>query len=253
MPRASKKRVSEKAEEAEEFEGEDENDEYLLSLQLNQSIMDFEAEEAPSHVENMKVKKLKSSSRKGVPSDTRTTDPSRLMTPASEATPVADVPVEIMAERWAKAGIWLHVRWEGFPEETDWTWEFENDFFETAPALVEAWKETKEWENDAMQIARKAEAEEKIKERIRKAEEAKEQSTKRTREAEEEVEEEPANPDDIVEKILSKRKVKGVPHYLVKWVGYEQVKDRTWEPCERLAVDVPSIVDAYEGKKTGKK
>lgn len=58
---------------------------------------------------------------------------------------------------------------------------------------------------------------------------------------------------DIVEKILSKKKVKGVLHYLVKWEGYSEVKDRTWEPCDRLRVDVPSLVDEYEMALTAKK
>ena len=57
---------------------------------------------------------------------------------------------------------------------------------------------------------------------------------------------------DVVEKILGKRKQSGVPHYLVKWEGYEKVEDRTWEPCDRLKVDVPEIVEAYESKAKGK-
>ncbi|TAQ90297.1 hypothetical protein B7494_g1386 [Chlorociboria aeruginascens] len=57
---------------------------------------------------------------------------------------------------------------------------------------------------------------------------------------------------DEVEKIMSKRKVKGIAHYLVKWEGYDLVKDRTWEPCDRLKVDIPWIVEAYEEKKRKK-
>lgn len=59
----------------------------------------------------------------------------------------------------------------------------------------------------------------------------------------------------VVEKILDKRKFKGVSHYLVKWEGYERTEDRTWEPCERLGVDIPGMVEEYEmkrGKKTVK-
>jgi len=52
--------------------------------------------------------------------------------------------------------------------------------------------------------------------------------------------------DYIVERILGREKFKGVPHYLVKWKGYEAVKDRTWESCERLRIDVPLIVKAFE-------
>jgi hypothetical protein len=36
---------------------------------------------------------------------------------------------------------------------------------------------------------------------------------------------------------------------LVKWKGFKKVKDRTWEPCERLRVDVPLIVEAFEEKR----
>jgi hypothetical protein len=61
--------------------------------------------------------------------------------------------------------------------------------------------------------------------------------------------EEPVSVEYIVEKILGKRKFKGVPHYLVAWKGFPLVKDRTWEPCQRLEVDVPHLVDAFEMKK----
>lgn len=50
----------------------------------------------------------------------------------------------------------------------------------------------------------------------------------------------------IVERILGKKKIKGVSHYLVKWEGYPLEKDRTWEPCDRLRIDVPTLVDEYE-------
>jgi hypothetical protein len=40
--------------------------------------------------------------------------------------------------------------------------------------------------------------------------------------------EDPITVDYIVEKILGRRKFKGVPHYLVKWKGFDEVKDRTW-------------------------
>jgi hypothetical protein len=61
--------------------------------------------------------------------------------------------------------------------------------------------------------------------------------------------EEQINVEYIVEKILGKRKFKGVPHYLVAWKGFPLVEDRTWEPCQRLGVDVPHLVDAFEMKK----
>ncbi|KAJ5038413.1 uncharacterized protein L3040_007276 [Drepanopeziza brunnea f. sp. 'multigermtubi'] len=52
-----------------------------------------------------------------------------------------------------------------------------------------------------------------------------------------------------VDKILGKRKFKGRDHYLVKWKGYAEVRDRTWEPCDRLGDDVPDVVREYEGRR----
>ena len=57
----------------------------------------------------------------------------------------------------------------------------------------------------------------------------------------------------VAEKILGCRNFKSVPHYLVKWKGYDSPKDRTWEPCDRLRVDVPALVDLYEQGQSGKK
>lgn len=37
-----------------------------------------------------------------------------------------------------------------------------------------------------------------------------------------------------VEKILSHNFIKGKTIYEIKWVGYEKVEDRTWEPIENL-------------------
>lgn len=123
------------------------------------------------------------------------------------------VPVEIMAERIVDKQVQLLVRWKGYPGETDWTWELESEFNGSVPKLVDTWRKKKLEVKD----------------------------------------ENEAVVEDIVEKILSKRKFKGVPHYLVKWKGYEETKDRTWEPCDRLAVDVPHVVEAYECKSKAKK
>jgi hypothetical protein len=58
--------------------------------------------------------------------------------------------------------------------------------------------------------------------------------------------------DYIIEKTLLRRKFKGAPHFLVKWKEYKTVKDRTWEQCERLRIDMPLIVKAFEEKKKKK-
>ena len=119
-------------------------------------------------------------------------------------------PKQFMAERKTSEGQHFLVQWEDYPQEKDWTWETEAAMMESAPDMVAAW------------VAKSGV----------------------------EVEEEtPITVDYIVEKILGRRKFKGVLHYLVKWKGFKKVKDRTWEPCERLRVDVPLIVEAFEEKR----
>jgi hypothetical protein len=53
-----------------------------------------------------------------------------------------------------------------------------------------------------------------------------------------------------VETILGKRKIKGEWHYLVKWKGFSKDEAKSLEPCEKLAVDVPELVEAFENRKT---
>lgn len=122
-------------------------------------------------------------------------------------------PKQFMAERKTAEGLQFLVQWQDYPEEKDWTWETEIAMIESAPDMVMAWLAKSEVEVE---------------------------------------EENPITVDYIVEKILGRRKFKGLPYYLVKWKGYEEVKDRTWEPCERLRIDVPLIVEAFELKKRKK-
>jgi hypothetical protein len=119
-------------------------------------------------------------------------------------------PKQFMAERETSEGLQFLVQWEDSPQEKDWTWETEAAMMESAPDMVAAW---------AAKSGAEIEDENTI------------------------------TVDYIVEKILGRRKFKGVLHYLVKWKGFEKVKDRTWEPCERLRVDVPLIVEAFEEKR----
>jgi hypothetical protein len=49
-----------------------------------------------------------------------------------------------------------------------------------------------------------------------------------------------------VETILERSVHGGEDCYLVQWKGYPLAKDRTFEPCERLRIDVPVMVDAFE-------
>uniref|UniRef100_A0A915ELR0 Chromo domain-containing protein n=1 Tax=Ditylenchus dipsaci TaxID=166011 RepID=A0A915ELR0_9BILA len=48
----------------------------------------------------------------------------------------------------------------------------------------------------------------------------------------------------FVEKILNKRNIRGSVHYLIKWLGYEESKDNTWEPAENL--NCKDLIDAFE-------
>ncbi len=52
-----------------------------------------------------------------------------------------------------------------------------------------------------------------------------------------------------VETILGKRKIKGEWHYSVKWKGFSKDDAKSLEPCEKLAVDVPELVEAFENRK----
>jgi hypothetical protein len=122
-------------------------------------------------------------------------------------------PKQVMAERKTSEGLQFLVQWRDYPEEKDWTWETEAAMIESAPDMVTAW---------LAKIGLEVE------------------------------DEDPITVDYIVEKILGRRKFKGVPHYLVKWKGFDEVKDRTWEPCERLSIDVPLLVEAFEEKKRKK-
>jgi hypothetical protein len=56
-----------------------------------------------------------------------------------------------------------------------------------------------------------------------------------------------------VETILGKRKIKGEWHYLVKWKGFSKDEAESLEPCEKLAVDVPELVEAFENRKLKKR
>ncbi|KAH7417626.1 hypothetical protein BKA64DRAFT_740105 [Cadophora sp. MPI-SDFR-AT-0126] len=128
--------------------------------------------------------------------------------PESGVPETSGVPARIRAERQVQNEVQLLVQWKNYSEEKDWTWEEERELQQSAPKIVQAWRTKKNKETVV----------------------------------------EDAVLEDEVEKILGKRKWKGEPHYLVKWMGYEDIESRTWEPCERLKVDVPDIVEAYESK-----
>merc|ERR1719320_782463 len=52
-----------------------------------------------------------------------------------------------------------------------------------------------------------------------------------------------------VEKILNKRMVGGITEYLVKWIGWENEEDRTWEPEENLEGS-EKLIKKYEASES---
>ncbi|KAE8449162.1 hypothetical protein EG329_008546 [Mollisiaceae sp. DMI_Dod_QoI] len=156
-----------------------------------------------------------------LPQDTHSVDllPAMLTTEQEDLTPPLNiqdeedeyVPERIIAERKITEDIEYLICWEDYPDEKDWTWEPEENILQDAPDLVTAW----------MLKGDSSEAD--------------------------------AEADVVVayvpEKILGKRKFKGVLRYLVQWKGYPREEDRTWEPCVRFSVDAPLLVEAFEEKR----
>lgn len=52
-----------------------------------------------------------------------------------------------------------------------------------------------------------------------------------------------------VEALLDKKRIKGEERYLVKWVGFNKLKDRTWEPASLMRADVPYLAEEFEREK----
>lgn len=50
----------------------------------------------------------------------------------------------------------------------------------------------------------------------------------------------------IIDKIVSRKNLRGQVYYKIQWVGYPDPVDMTWEPREQLLEDVPDVVNEYE-------
>jgi hypothetical protein len=137
---------------------------------------------------------------------------------AGDASPLYVVE-KLRALRETPQGREILVEWEDYPDETDWTWETEKSLKESVPDMIEEWQRARAGSIDlGTDIAEKQEFE--IKE---------------------------------VEKIIYCRHIKKVPHYLVSWKGYPKKKDQTWERCDKLKADVPTLVDEYERRRKRRK
>jgi hypothetical protein len=116
------------------------------------------------------------------------------------------------SERETPQGLEILVEWENYPRETDWTWEPEVSLKESVPEMIEEWHRARVGSVDlGVEIDRKEDFEM-----------------------------------HEVERIIHYRRIKKIPHYLVSWKGYPERKDQTWERCDKLKIDVPTLVDEYE-------
>jgi hypothetical protein len=51
-----------------------------------------------------------------------------------------------------------------------------------------------------------------------------------------------------IEKILEKKKINGIEKLKIKWVGYDDPKDETWETYTKIKEDVPKLLVEFENK-----
>jgi hypothetical protein len=49
-----------------------------------------------------------------------------------------------------------------------------------------------------------------------------------------------------VEKVLQRKVKDGIELLLIKWEGYDDPSDWTWEPATTMRADIPGIVGEFE-------
>ena len=172
------------------------------------------------------------------------------------------------------------IKWKGWEEEKDLTWETENNLSGAKDLLEGFLSEAKKKEepvstpgsrkgrksstaskkpaediepevvnltdDSGEESSNKTKTKSKQKGRGKKEKPKQSRQTKRRPKAERE-EEEDEDDEYEVEKILKKRKVGGEVEYQVKWKGWDREEDLTWEPVENLSSS-SRLISEFESK-----
>jgi len=131
------------------------------------------------------------------------------------------------------------VKWKGWESEEDRTWEPEENL-KGSEKLIKRYEAS---ESKQTSIKPKNASSKNIIEVKKKKKEATSQEILPIQDVDEE------EPEYEVERIVDKRVVDGVTEYLVKWKGWENEEDQTWEPEENL-VGSEKLIKKYEVAKS---
>jgi len=132
----------------------------------------------------------------------------KIVTPASGNSDIDEYEVETIIDvRHGADGKEYLVKWKGWEKEEDRTWEPVDSL------------------SGSKQLLKEFEKQQKLKEQKRKSNEAQDDD------------------EYEVEMIVDMRLTNGVKEYLVKWKGWENIQDRTWEPEESLSGSKKLVMD----------
>lgn len=129
-------------------------------------------------------------------------------------------PEQILAQRGFATTLQYLIQWQGYPNPSQHTWEHASNMEQVAPTLVQAWQD------------------------------ARQSHTKQTSQGKTTARDTSPVPSYnetyIVEAVMAKRSVKNTTQYLIKWLGYDDERDQTWEPSTTMRVDIPTMIEAFE-------